>query len=223
MIIAEIGINHNGNLHTALELIRVAKQVGADAVKFQYFTNISHLKKYELAGYEQDVNHLKQYCDKINITFLSTPHTFDAIQILDNYVDIFKIASPYLGVPNFLKEVASKNKPILLSTGSVIHNNGMASIEEIQNALSFIPNADVTLLHCVSKYPCKNGYYERIDELKNLGYSVGLSDHTKNIKLPKGLPVYEKHIMLDNDLCIDRKVSLSPTEFKEMVKWLNFL
>jgi len=183
--------------------------------------DITRLNDYSFSIYEW--NELKNYCDKVNIEFMSTPHTFDAIHFLDNKVRRYKIASTYLGVPNFLIEVAKKDKPIYLSTGSMIHNDGMATIEEVRNALSYIPNADVTLLHCVSKYPCDNPHYERIDELKKLGYPVGLSDHTKNIKLPRGLPVYEKHIMLDNVECVDKEVSLTSNEFKRMIEWLKYI
>ena len=148
---------------------------------------------------------------------MSTPHTFKAIHFLDDIMPIYKIASTYLGLPNFLLEVARKNKPIYLSVGNIIHNNGMATDEEIKNALSFIPNADVTLLHCVSKYPCIDPHYERIDELRKFNLPVGLSDHTKNIEIPKNISVLEKHFMLDNQKCIDSNVSLPPYEFMKII------
>jgi len=224
MIIAEAGINHNGNLEYAKKLAYEAKESGADVVKFQThnltFDDITRLKDYSLD--KNEWYQLRSYCNDIDIKFMSTPHTFEAIHFLDSMVSIHKIAHTYLGLSNFLVEVAKKNKPILLSTGSIIHDNGMATIEEIRNALSFIPDADITLLHCISKYPCYNPHYERIDELKELGYKVGLSDHSKTIQVPKGLPVYEKHFMLTDIPCIDSNVSLNPDEFKEMVKWIKY-
>ena len=217
-IIAEAGINHNGNLDIAKEMVNKAAETGADAIKFQTFKHITRLKQYQLQ-YNEFIE-LKEYCDKRNIIFLSTPHTFDAIQFLDGIVPIHKIASTYLTNANFLMEVASKERPILLSTGCLMHNNGMATYEEITNALSFIPNAQIILLHCISKYPCKESNFYRIDELKQLGYLVGFSDHTKAIKVPK-VPVIEKHFMLEDMECIDKDVSLTPTEFKEMVRLLR--
>jgi sialic acid synthase SpsE len=221
VIIAEAGVNHNGNLETAKKLVKVASEAGADAVKFQTFWNIELLKKYELSKKEFLV--LKEYCDSKGILFLSTPHTFEAIHFLDELIPVYKIASTYLPNINFLREVANKNKPILLSTGSLVHDNGMATDEEIGNALKFIPDAKVTLLHCVSKYPCVNPMYERVSELSKFNCSVGISDHSMNIKLPRGLEIYEKHIMLENQRCVDENVSLRPKQFKEMIEWLHYL
>lgn len=214
-IIAEAGINHNGNVSIAKLMIDIAVRAGADAVKFQTFWNINRLKQYELT--KDEFRSLHEYCKDKKIMFMSTPHTFEAIQFLDELVSIYKIASAYLPNANFLREVADKNKPIFLSTGSLIHKNGMAADEEIANALSFIPEADVTLLHCVSKYPCSSPYYERILKLKNIfNIDVGLSDHSKNIDVPK-VPYLEKHIMLHNVDSIDKNVSLYPEEFAIMV------
>ena len=152
---------------------------------------------------------------------MSTPHTFKAIHMLDSMVHRFKVASSYISNINFLKEVASKNKPILLSTGSLITYNNIMLLEDVYNAVQYIKDSDITLMHCVSQYPCRGGYYSRIEKLKDIGYPVGLSDHTKNIEIPKGLPIVEKHIMLDGVDCIDKDVSLTPNEFKEMVNWLK--
>ena len=220
MIIAEVGINHNGEISLAKELVDVAKDVGADAVKFQTFNNITHLKNYELS-YSEFVK-LKKYCDKKQIIFLSTPHTFEAIHFLDELgISMFKVASTYLGLPNFLMEIASKGKPVMLSTGSLIHTDGMATNEEIMHALRYLDKSQkVILLHCVSKYPCKEPHYERINELKSLCANVGLSDHSKTIEIPK-VPYIEKHLMLDGVECIDELVSLIPSDFKKMVRYVN--
>ena len=118
----------------------------------------------------------------------------------------------------------SKGKPILISTGSLDNENGMATYEEIIQALEWLDGYNTkTLLHCVSKYPCDEPHYERISEISSHCMNVGLSDHSKTIKVPKGLSVYEKHFMLEDSDCIDKNVSLTPSEFKEMVKWLRSL
>ena len=216
-IIAEIGINHGGNYRTAIKLIDASIDAGATAVKFQTFDSIHRLSKYEL-GYGDTVM-LEDYCKDNDITFLSTPHTFFAIHFLDNLVSAYKVASTYLGNINFLLEIASKKKPILLSTGSLLHDNGMATLEEIRNALNYIKSSEVILLHCVSKYPCSNPHYNRIPLLERFGKVVGLSDHSLNIKVPR-VPVIEKHIKIDNK-CIDAEVSLNPKQFKDMVRWIT--
>jgi sialic acid synthase SpsE len=222
IIIAECGLNHNGDLNLAKKLVDAAVYAGADAVKFQTFWGIYHLKQYEFSK-EQWID-LKKYCDKKEITFLSTPHTFEAIHFINKLVPIHKIASTYLGLPNFLIEVADKKKPILLSTGSMVRADGMATLEEICMALTYLENnKKITLMHCVSKYPCEDICRWREESLVELGYDVGLSDHTKNIHYDRTYPYLEKHIMLDKMDCPDKCVSITPNEFKEMVKCLKSL
>lgn len=219
MIIAEAGINHNGSLDIAKDLVDAAKDAGADAVKFQTFWGITRLEKYELLPGQW--KNLKNYCDNKEITFLSTPHTFEAIHFLDDLVPIHKVASTYLGNANFLMEVNSKNKPILLSTGNIMKNDGMASLEEIRNAIKYVDLNRTTLMICQSKYPSNNIDMEREHYLRQMGCkTVGLSDHSKLIKIPR-YQVIEKHFMLEDLECIDKDVSLTPSEFKEMVKWLK--
>jgi len=219
-IIAEAGINHNGNIELAKKLADASADAGANAVKFQTFRHIRRLEKYELSPL--DFMHLKEHCDLKGIMFMSTPHTFEAIHFLDKIVSMHKIASTYLGNPNFLMEVASKKKPILLSTGDIMQRDGKASIEKIKSALKYIPLADVTIMHCVSKYPCEFPHYAHIKLLEGMfpDNVIGLSDHSKNTKVPI-VPVIEKHIMLDDIVCPDESVSLTPSEFKEMVKFVK--
>lgn len=218
MIIAEAGINHNGSYDKAVKLAEKSYEVGADAVKFQTFWNIRRLQKYEFS--KEKWIKLKKKCDDIGITFLSTPHTFDAIHFLDDLVPMYKIASTYLGNANFLMEVNDKDKPILLSTGNFMRNTGMATYQEVKNAVKYVDVNRTTLLLCRSKYPTYHFRIDRVDEYTKLGCNIGLSDHTKSIKIPK-LPVIEKHIMLDNMKCPDEKVSLTPSQFKEMIEWLK--
>lgn len=214
-VIAEAGINHNGNIDIAKAMIDIAVRAGADAVKFQTFWGIHRLEKYELTA--NNFHFLHRYCQSKNITFLSTPHTFEAIHFLDNLVPMYKIASTYLTNANFLREVADKGKPILLSTGSIVHNDGMATDEEIRNALSFIPDADVTLMHCVSKYPCDNANIGRVNDLTKFGLRVGLSDHTLD-ETTQYFPFVEKHFMIEGIKCPDESVSLNFSELSQFIK-----
>lgn len=217
-IIAEAGLNHSGKLDLALKLALEAKKSRADAVKYQTFAEEGH--KYPNISLQETI-YLKKYCDKIGITFLSSPHDLTAIDFIDKWVPIHKLASPFITDDEFVKKIGEKNKPILMSTGSIIHRNGMATYDEIEHALSLLEGLDVTLLHCISHYPCSNRQIHRIAELGNrFNRPVGISDHTKEIELPK-LPVVEKHIMLEGMECVDEKVSLTPSQFKEMVEYLR--
>jgi len=225
-IIAEAGINHNGKLELVKQLIELAKDAGADAIKFQTFWNIGRLKEYELSY--MDWSRIVFSCDVEKILCLSTPHCYTAIDFVDEFVPIHKIASPYILDPVFVKMIASKNKPTLFSTGSLIHEDGMATVKEIEKFILWFGNKyveNLIMMHCVSKYPCDDGHYERLSVLEKIANKydipVGLSDHTTNVELPRGLPVYEKHIMLESQDCIDKQVSLTPHKFKEMVDWLR--
>ena len=217
-IIAEAGIAHNGKLSIAKQLVDVAKECDANAVKFQTFWGINRLKKYELS--KKEFKELHDYCLEKDIMFLSTPHTFDAIHFLDRLVPMYKVASTYLTNANFLMEVASKNKPVLLSTGNLMRNDGMATIEEIRNAMGFIPDAEVILMHCISKYPCRDPKYHERGRLKIFGKTIGISDHSLEIRLPRA-PYIEKHIRLPSTNYIDKEVSIIPQRFKKMVEYLR--
>jgi len=223
MIIAEFGVNHEGDFNKAKEAIEMATICGANAIKFQTFWGIG-LEKYEFTK-EQWIA-LRNQTDKLGIEFMSTPHwgspltfykdeDFEVIDFVDTLVKRHKIASPYLINKKYVEYIASKGKPILMSTGSIKNENKMATIDEIKETLSWIPNADITLLHCISKYPCENSQIERIEELKKLGKPVGLSDHSLTTDV-RPFPFIEKHFKLD-DSCIDANISLNPKQFNEMV------
>lgn len=219
LIIAEAGINYN-SFEEAKKLVEMASFCGANAIKFQIFWGMGRLQKYELS--KEHWRTLRNLCNDYVIGFLATPHCDpnkvdkETIDFVDSLVPIHKIASPYLKNREYIEYIASKNKPILLSTGSLTRKDGMATIKEIKETLSWIPKANVTLLHCVSKYPCRNPHYERILKLKKLGRPVGVSDHSLN-KMVQCWPVVEKHFKL-TDNCIDSKVSLAPNDFREMVR-----
>lgn len=219
-VIAEIGLAHSGDVEVAKRLVDASKEAGSDAVKFQTFHNIGRLEEYELT--DEEFIELKHYCDKKKTLFLSTPHSIEAIDFVDSLVPMHKVASPFLDDEAFLKRIVEKGKPVLLSTGSLVSEDGMASMGEVILALNAMRSLDVTLMHCVSKYPCKHPHYNRIRHLEWLGVPVGLSDHSKTIVVPRGLPVIEKHIMLEDMDCVDKDVSLTPKEFKEMTEWLKY-
>jgi len=227
-IIAEAGVNHDGRFLEALRLVDEAVKAGADAIKFQTFYNLGCLEKYELT--RKEWRELKEYCDSKDIEFMTTPHwgsphcgykdeDYNVIDFVDELVKKHKVASPYLTNRKYLEYIASKKKPILLSTGSIVHDSKMATLDEVERALSWIPTANVTLLHCISEYPLENRKLERVRDLRRFLKVVGLSDHSKEIETPP-FPVIEKHFMV-NENCIDANVSLNPQQFKQMVKYVR--
>lgn len=233
-IIAEVGVNFNGNIATAQKMAKTAKECGADAVKFQTFWGLKGLELYEMT--KEQWTELKNYCDTIKIEFMTTPHwgspiseyykdeDLDVIDFVNGLTKISKIASPYLINKKYVSIIAIQNKPILLSTGSIIHEDWMATIQEVERALKWIEDMrpkqyqwkPVYLLACTSKYPLKYFNWKRIEELKQFGLPVGISDHTTGTDLMP-YPIIEKHFKLDDD-CIDANVSLNPEEFSKMVK-----
>lgn len=230
-IIAEIGSNHNGDMRLAKKMIEVASEIGCDAVKFQSYTVESlfakghypdSLQKCEIS--ETDHILLKDYCDKKDITFCSTPFSIDEVDILDDLgVPFFKVASPDLVYLDFLTYIARKGRPIILSTG-------MANTDEIREATEAIyrgGNTDVILLHCVSAYPPD----DRVVNLRNIQMlkdmfqlPVGYSDHTLGIAIPlgavaMGAKVIEKHFTIDKDeLGAESKLSADVDEMKAIVE-----
>lgn len=243
-IIAEAGVNHNGRLDLAKKLIDVAKEANADAVKFQTFKSEGLVsERTEMAEYQKknigkeesqlemlkavelsykDFEELKDYCDKKEIIFLSTPHTEDAIDFLEPLVPAYKVGSGDLTNLPFLRKIAQKKKPIVLSTG-------MSNLEEVKEAVETIKkagNEQIILLHCTTNYPCP---FEEVNLRamltlkKEFGLAFGYSDHTLGFAVPVsavslGAQVLEKHFTLDKNLPgPDHKASLNPEELKEMI------
>lgn len=248
MIIAEAGVNHNGNLETAIKLVDTAKAAGADAVKFQIFhpdrltaktakkaeyqelttgnteTQYEMLKKLVLQ--KQDFISLYEYCSKKNIIFMASAFDLESIDFLNDLgTTIFKIPSGEITNYLYLEKIASLHKKILLSTG-------MASLEEIKDALGVIDGTDVhdthiVLLHCVSAYPAamEEMNLKAMNTLKNIFHKdVGLSDHSLGIEtavaaVALGAKVIEKHITLDKNMIgPDHSMSLDPIELGDLVK-----
>lgn len=247
-IIAEVGSNHNGKIRQAKKLIELAKETGADAVKFQSFTaaglvsrkkisrnnnkwEYNHIfdivKKFELPeGWHRE---LFKYCKKIGIIFLSTPFEEKRVDLLNKIgVSAFKIASGDLNNIPFLRYVAKLSKPIILSTGA-------SYLEEVKKAVKVIKkagNKDIVLLHCVSTYPAKLEDFNlkaMVTLRDEFNLPVGCSDHTLGLTIPiasvaLGARVIEKHLTISRRLKgPDHSFSLIPTEFKEMVDCIRKL
>jgi N-acetylneuraminate synthase len=243
-IIAEAGVNHNGSLELAKKLVDVAVEAGADAVKFQTFksehlvTSYAKLAEYQrknlgkeqsqlemLKKLELNINEfkiLKEYCDGREIIFLSTPHTYDAVLLLNDLVPAFKIGSGDLNNLPLLEHVAKIGKPILIGTG-------MSTLSEVKESLDIIKkkaNNQVIMLHCTTSYPCPIedvNLSAMVTMKKELGCLVGYSDHTLGIEVSAmavylGAVAIEKHFTLDNNMVgPDHKASLEPSELKQMV------
>ena len=245
-IIAEAGVNHNGRVDLAYKLVDVAKEAGADAIKFQTFkaekvvsskapkaeyqkkatssdeSQLEMIKKLELSF--EDFVKLKKYCDKKGIMFLSTPFDHQSIDFLYNLIDIYKIPSGEIINYPYLKHIAAKNKPMIMSTG-------MTNLGEVEEAINTIrtvnSEAKISLLHCTTNYPAP---YEEVNlkAMQTLTAAfklpVGYSDHTLGIEVPiaaaaLGARIIEKHFTLDKKLLgPDHKASLKPGELKEMIK-----
>lgn len=222
-IIAEIGLNHEGDIQLCKEIITAAKKAGCNAVKLQsldYFDgNISknidtfvETKKYgrtsvanllqELLLSDEEHGILAEYCIESEIDFISTPFGFRHIDLLDEIgVDKFKIASQDIIHLNFLKKIAKKQKPIVMSVG-------MGTIGEIEVAIETIRkynDLELSILHCVSQYPTtdEDANLRKIETLKNIfNLKIGYSDHTLGITAAivattLGAEIIEKHFTYD--------------------------
>ncbi len=248
LIIAEAGVNHNGNLEIAKQLVDVAKDCGADIVKFQtaklnsLVSKSAHMADYQkknigveesqkemlsklLLNFE-DFIELASYCEKVGIKFLSTPFDIESIHFLNGIQDIWKVPSGEITNYPYLVEIGKTKKKVILSTG-------MAEMDEIQAAIDVLKEngtTDITILHCTTEYPAPinevnlNVMQTLSDEF---GYPVGYSDHTKGIEVglaaaALGATAIEKHFTLDRNLPgPDHKASLEPDELKAMVEGIR--
>ena len=246
-IIAEVGVNHNGDLKKALKLIDIAADAGADAVKFQTFKAEQVVtEKGEMANYQKknigkkmsQREMIGQYeleekfytpilkrCRKKNILFMSTPHggkeSVDFLESLN--VCAYKIGSGDLTNYMLLKKIAKTKKPMVLSTG-------MATLKEAKNAIKYIKsngNNKIIALHCTTNYPCPLNEVNLAamrTMMNELNVLVGYSDHTTGIQTAimaatLGMAIYECHFTLDKTLPgPDHKASAYPQELKAKVK-----
>lgn len=246
-IIAEAGVNHNGDLALARQLIDVAAEAGADAVKFQSFkldetmseepddedkdklalegelreSVTDYLRKLELtaAAHQQ----LQAYCRERGILFLSTPFDMGSVDLLDSLdVPLFKIGSGEITNWPLLANIARRGKPILLSTGTAYLQEVMEAVQVIQET----GNEEIVVLHCVSNYPA-NPADANLRAMGTMAAAlqlpVGYSDHTPGIEVALaavalGACVIEKHFTLDRNLPgPDHRASLEPDELHALV------
>jgi N,N'-diacetyllegionaminate synthase len=247
LIIAEAGVNHNGSLEIAKQLVDKAVEAGVDMIKFQTFkseklvsksacqaeyqqrnigkseSQYAMLKRLELSEYDHD--ELIVYCQKCNIRFFSTAFDLDSIEYLHSLnLGLWKIPSGEITNYPYLKKIAQYHEPVILSTG-------MCEIKDIQDALNLLTangltKEQITILHCNTEYPTpmQDVNLRAMLSIRNqFGVKVGYSDHTQGIEVPVaavalGAAVIEKHFTLDKTMeGPDHKASLEPGELKAMV------
>ncbi|MGE5328827.1 MAG: N-acetylneuraminate synthase [Deltaproteobacteria bacterium] len=245
-IIAEAGINHNSDLEIAKRLVDMAIECGADAIKFQTFkayesTGIfADMAQYQKENFQKEKSQyemlkelelsfncfeeIQKYCKQKGITFISTPDGTESLDFLVSIdVPLIKIGSTEVTNFEFLKEIARKGKPIILSTGM----STIGEVEEALNAIYSTGNTQVQLMHCTTDYPTplQDVNLKAMITLKEaFKVPVGLSDHTIGYEaaiaaVALGAEIIEKHITLDK--CMkgpDHKASMPPSEFKQYVQ-----
>ena len=245
IIIAEAGVNHNGSLKLAKQMIDEAAKAGTDYIKFQTFKPEKLVSKYaQKADYQKkttgnnesqlqmleklalsydDFVELKRYCEQSGIGFLSTPFDEDSIRFLDSLdMDFWKIPSGEITNYPYLVQIAQTGRDIVLSTG-------MCEMDEIADAMKVLEESgagNISLLHCNTEYPTP---YEDVNLLamKQMRAAfkkqVGYSDHTVGIEVPiaavaLGAEIIEKHFTLDKNMeGPDHKASLEPLELSQMI------
>lgn len=245
LIIAEAGVNHNGDIKLAKKLALTAKECGADVVKFQTAELASLVSKYAMmADYQKknigkessqyqmleklllnydEFRELSSYCNKIGIQFLSTPFDIKSVRFLEDLkCNFWKIPSGEITNLPYLIEIAKTHKPVIMSTG-------MCTMDEIEAAVKILEkynSGEIILLHCTTEYPVPYNHVnlKAMSALHNKFLkSVGYSDHTKGIEISiaavaMGAVVIEKHFTLDKNMeGPDHKASLEPYELKAMV------
>ena len=251
LIVAEAGVNHNGRLDLAKRLVDTAKDVRADAVKFQTFvasrvisrlapkanyqidqrareeTQLEMASKLQLAA--NDFRAISEHAEKRGILFFSTPFDEESADLLEELgVPMFKISSGDLTHLPFLEYVAKKGRPMIISTG-------MSTLEEVRSAVETVRscgNEEIVLTHCVSSYPARaeDVNLRAMNTLRSaFQVPVGYSDHTLGFEVAvaavaSGACLIEKHLTLDKSLeGPDHKASLDPPEFLHMTKAIRLV
>jgi len=248
-VIAEAGANHDRKLEQAFELVRIAKNSGADAVKFQTYSSETLYAKSvkDFAGYK-NINQLiknielprswqkdiKMFCDDLDIEFMSTPFDEAAVEELYNLgVKRLKIAGFESTDPRFVRMVASTGLPLIITSG--IGSN----LEQVKQTISWVleenKNPDITILHGNNAYPTpfsdsNLGQIAKLIDLsvEGYGFRVGISDHTEGILVPPiavalGATSVEKHFTISRDLSgPDHKFAIEPNELEKMVTNIRF-
>lgn len=246
-IIAEIGVNHNGDIDLAKEMISVAQQAGADIAKFQtangagaVISQYAPMAEYQIQNTRKQETQLemvqslllpldsfaelKSFCEQCKIDFMSTPFDIPSVRYLNHIGQrVMKIPSGEITNLPYLIEIGKLNKPVIMSTG-------MSDLQEIGAAITVLQEygtRDITLLHCNTQYPTpfEDANLRAIETLRDeFKLPVGYSDHTLGIEAAiaataLGATVIEKHFTLDRNMKgPDHKASLEPNELAAMVK-----
>lgn len=251
LIIAEAGVNHNGSVTMAKELIDIASKAGADIIKFQTFeasqlvTKSAQKARYQILNTEsnesqlkmlkeleisfEDQIELKKYADNKNIEFLSTAFDLGSVNFLKKLnLRRYKIPSGEITNLPYLRLIGSLGKPVILSTG-------MSNLIEIHQALDQLYSRgldknNITIMHCTTEYPApfKDINLRALETLKNeFNTEIGYSDHSTGIEVSLaavalGAKIIEKHLTIDNNLeGPDHKASIEPYQFEELVKGIR--
>lgn len=231
--IVEVGSNHNGDIETAKKYILSAKDIGADAVKFQAFTADTLVNKRKLPdiyrlmdGLEMPLEwipELASFCNEVGIEFICSPFNRESVDILEKAgVNAYKVASGEITNLPLLNYISSKKKPVLLSTG-------MCDLSDINEAIKTLNQNgcyEIIILHCISKYPPKYDEMniKTIQTLKDaFKYTVGFSDHSEDdigtlASITLGAKVIEKHITFSKDSPgPDHSFALTVNQFRDMI------
>jgi len=248
-IICEIGINHLGQLDIAKKLIKIAKEVGANAVKFQkrniykvyskeylkqprnddnpFGWKTQEEQKLGLEFGEKEYDEIDKYCKRLNVLWFASPWDLDSVEFLKKYnLKYNKIASAMLTHTSLLEAVAKQRKYTFISTG-------MSTLEEIEKAVDIFKkySCPYQLMHCNSSYPCPTEDLNLlcIDTLKRkFNCPVGYSGHSSGIMdaviaVALGANAVEKHITLDRTLYgTDQSSSLEPQGLRKMIEYIEF-
>ena len=240
--IAEIGINHNGDINNALRLIEAAKLAGCNAVKFQKRTPkiatpksswniiretpwgklkyIDYKKKIELGKKEYDI--INKFCKKIDIRWTASCWDIPSVKFIEKYkVKFHKVPSACITDLNLLKELKKTKKPIIISTG-------MSTEKQIKDAVKILGQDNLSILHCNSSYPAQNHQLnlKYIEKLKRLFKKsvIGYSGHEMNLSasvaaVVLGAKVIERHITLDKSMWgTDQQASIEPIGFARLIR-----
>lgn len=247
--IADIAANHDGDIGRAFRLVELAKKSGADAVKFQNFqaekivsrrgfeslgSQLSHHASWQKSVYEvyQDASipfewaiKLKEKCDEINIEYMSSPYDFESVDLVEPYVNVYKIGSGEITWLEILQYIANKHKPVILSSGA-------SSLPEVKRAMKTLLSItkEIVLMQCNTNYTAATDNYSHINlnvlkTYKKIFPNVvlGLSDHTYGCStvlgaVALGARVFEKHFTDDNNrVGPDHKFSMTAKSWREMV------
>lgn len=243
-IIAEIGGNHEGSFEKAEEMVRLAAQAGADAVKFQIlqagrivharsskpaYSGITHQKQWErfkkIEFTKDQYRHLKKTAEANGALFFASVFDAEVLETMDDLLPAYKVASGDLTYYSLLRLIRKKKKPVLLSTGA-------STMQEIQEAVQWLGKKDLALLHCVCAYPApyEDMNLKVIPALqKKFKLPVGFSDHSFGIEcvlgaVALGACIIEKHFTTDKSIPVgDHRLSVNPHELQLMVDSIRHL